>query len=908
MKWFITLLSLLFLIELKAQTQNLTVSGEVYDSAYQKPLYLANVALRNAKDSLIAATVTDEQGKFTLSELSKGDYKLKISFVGFRPFQKSFTLDKESLIVDRVFMVEDPTDLESISVEEDAEAVVLKKDTVEFNASAFKTTPEANLEDLLKKMPGIEVEDGKAKTQGKEITKIMVDGKPFFENDPKFTLKNLPADMVKKVQVIDEKSKEAQFTGHDDGQRTKVINVVTKPEKRKGYFGRAGLTYSHPSRYNSNANLNFLRGKDRFSISGSYNNLGSGGGGEYIVYPGGGIDVSNIQFSGGGGISESKSLSTYYYSQLSEKLEVTLSYRYNDSNTRSIRDISRQFIQASDEGRIYNEKSENTSNSNTRSGSLRVSYRPSKKDQITFSQSLSQSQSNRFSQLEGRTLLNSELLNSTDNFNFSESENSRWSNSLTYRHKFAKKGRTISFKSENTVSKGSGADTVRSTNIFTSGDVENQIFDQISDPDNSNRRHLAEVVYTEPIGEKNSLRFSYNGTLTIDDKQRLLLDFNEADNAYTDLDPQRSSDYKLTNTNHRLYAGIRFKVKAVNVSLSSRFQHQTIENQQVYPNVIDTKNSFRGLLPNIRLTKSSEQGKQTSLTISRSMRAPSANQLQDVIDNTNPLFIRQGNPGLNASFSNTISFSYINYNEKSKSFIQASANATFTDNSIVNSTIVGNGDNSPEGIVLPIGARLTRPVNIGGRRSMRASINMSKPLKEKKLNLGLGGSVSYSRNPQFLNEISQVAESYNYGLSLRLSSNFNEKLDMSVSSSPSYSVVNNSNREQSDRKFFSLSSAFRVTWVFLDGFSVSSTLSNRLQGQVQGIPANNQWLWNMSLSKKFFKKKLDFRISATDILRQNAVINRNVTSEYIQNSETNVLRQIFRFSLAYKFTKMGGGK
>ena len=905
MKWFIALLSLLFLTELKAQSQDLSISGEVYDSAYQKPLYLANVALRNAKDSLISATVTDEEGKFILAQLPKGDYKLKVSFVGFKPFLKSFSLDKEPLVLDRIFLVEDPTDLDSVSVEGEAEAVVLKKDTVEFNASAFKTTPEANLEDLLKKMPGIEVEDGKAKTQGKEITKVMVDGKPFFENDPKFTLKNLPADMVKKVQVIDEKSREAQFTGHDDGERTKVINVVTKPEKRKGYFGRAGLTYSHPDRYNANANLNFLRGKDRFSLTGNYNNLGSGGVSEYIAVPGG-IDFGNAQFSGGGGISENKSFSTYYYSEINKKLEVTLSYRYNDSNTESLRDISRQFIQASDEGRIYNEKSENTSFSNNHSGSIRIEYKPSKKDQISFSQSLSKSTSNSFSQLEGRTLLNNDLLNATDNFNFSETENSRWANTFSYRHKFARKGRTISFNTNNSVSTGTGADTVRSTNIFTSGDVENQIFDQVSDPENSNRRHSAEVVYTEPLGEKNSLRFSYNGTLTIDDSQRLLLDFNEADDDYTDLDPQRSSDYKLTNTNHRFYAGLRFKVRDVNVSLSSRFQHQTIENEQVYPNLIDTKNSFRGLLPNIRLTKSNEQGKQTSLSISRSMRAPSANQLQDVIDNTNPLFIRQGNPGLNASFSNNISFTYINYGEKSRSFIQASANASFTDDSIVNSTVVGNGDNSPEGITLPIGARLTRPVNIGGRRSLQASINMSRPLKGKKLNMGLGGSVSYSRTPQLLNETNQVAESYNYGISVRFNSNFSEKLDMSISTRPSYSIVNNTNREQTDRKYFSMSNSFRTTWVFADGFSLTSMLTNRLQGSIQGIPGINQWLWNMSLSKKFFKKKLDFRVSATDILRQNAVINRNVTSEYIQNSETNVLRQIFRFSLSYKFTKMGG--
>lgn len=891
--------------------QDYTISGEVIDSTYKKPLYLANVTLRDQKDSLISASVTDEKGFFLLEKIPKGKYQVRISFVGFKIFQKNLTIDKESLKLDRIILAEDATNLDSVSVIGEADAVVLKKDTIEFNSSAFKTTDEANLDELLKKMPGLEVKDGKVKTQGKEITKIIVDGKPFFENSPEFALKNIPANMVKKVQVIDEKSKEAQFTGHDDGERTKVLNIVTKPEKRKGYFGRTGLTYSHPNRYNASGNINFIRGKDRFSVNASYNNLGSGGGGER-VYISDGMSVPvnfNGSFQGGGGISENKSINTYYYSEVSKKLEVTFSYRYNDSNSKSLRDISRQFIQSSDEGRIYNEKSENSSSSYNHSGSIRINYKPSEKDEISFSQSLSKSKRNNFSSVQGSTLLNDELLNSTDNLNFSESTSDSWNNSLSWRHKFKKKGRTFSLKSTNSVSSGAGIDTVRSTNIFTSGDIENQIFDQISDPDNSTRRHTGEVVYTEPFGKKNSLRLSYNGTVSINDQERLLLDFNEGDQAYTDLDPQRSSDYKLTNYNSKLYAGLRFKIKDLNLSVSSRLQHVTIENLQVYPNQVDTKNTFNGVLPTISLSKNKGGegvARQSRISLTRSMQTPSSTQLQDVVDNRNPLFISQGNPNLSAGFSNNISLNHIVYDEKTYSFLQINASASFTDNAIVNSTIVGNGTNSPADIQLPIGARLTRPVNIGGRRSLSASISISKPLKAKKLNIGASGSIRYSRSPQLLNNVNQIVDSYNYGASLSLSSNFSKKLDMSISTRPSFSDVRNSNQEQADRKYFSVSNSFNTTWIFLEGFSLRTSLSHRLQGSVQGIAGTNQWIWNMSISRKFFKKKLDFRVSATDILRQNSVINRNITSEYIQNSETNVLRQIFRFSLAYKFNKMGG--
>lgn len=912
MRLFVLLFSFLLLLAFKAEAQDYSISGDVIDSTAQKPLHFANVTLHNQKDSLVRATVTDEKGHFLLEKVRNGAYHINVSFVGFKTFRKDIIIQGKPIKIEQVVLAEDPTNLDSVSVIGEAEAVVLKTDTVEFNASAYKTTDEASLEDLLKKLPGLEVEDGKVKTQGKDITKIIVDGKPFFEGSPETALKNIPADMVKKVQVIDEKSEEAEFTGHDDGVRTKVINVVTKPEKRRGYFGRSALTYSHPDRYNLSGNLNFLRGKDRFSFTGGYNNLGSssGGGAEQVFISSGGVTIP-YQIStgnGSGGISENKSFSTYYYSEISKKLEVTLSYRYSDSQTESSRDISRQFIQASDEGRIYNEKSENFSSRNSHRGSIKIVYKPSKKDFITISQSLSTNSNNRSSQLEGITLLNDELLNSTENLNFSESNTDAWSNSLSWRHKFEKKGRTFSLQTSNSVSNGSGIDTVRSTNIFTSGDIENQIFDQISDPNSTSRRHSATLSYTEPLAEKSSLRLSYTGSLSINDQQRLLLDFNESDDAYTDLDPQRSSDYKLTNTSHSFYAGVGFKLKEFNISANARYNNQIINNEQVYPNVIDTKNSFPGVLPSLTVRKSSKDGKQSSLTFRRSMQTPSAQQLQDVVDNTNPLFIRQGNPNLNAGFSNSISIGHSEFNEKKKSFIQISASLSFTNNSVVNSTIVGNGDNSPEGIVLPIGARLTTPVNLDGGMSSSVSAQISKPLKEGKLQFSTRGSVRYSKNPQILNGINQVAHSTNYGVSFGLNSNFSEKLDMSLSTAPNYSIVNNSNREQADRKFFGMSNSFRSTWKFIEGFSMTTTLTNRVQGSVEGIAGTSQWLWNMSLSKKLLKKKLDFRISATDILRQNALINRNVTSEYIQNSETNVLRQIVRFSLSYKFTKMGGGK
>tara|TARA_R110001592_G_scaffold17204_2_gene72926 strand:- start:2428 stop:5151 length:2724 start_codon:yes stop_codon:yes gene_type:complete len=888
-------------------SQEASISGAVLDSTEQKPLYLANVILLQQNDSLFKAMTTSEKGEFSFSKLTKGTYKIDITYVGFKPYSQTFEFNNKSIDLGKIFLADDLMLLDSVSVEGIAPAVILKQDTVEFNSSAYKTTSEANLEDLLKKMPGLEVKDGKLTSQGEVITKIIVDGKPFFQNSPEFTLKNLPADMVSKIQVIDEKSKEAIFSGHDDGKREKVLNVVTKPEKRRGYFSTLGLTYSPPERYQASGNINFIRGKDRFSVSGGYNNLSSGGGAPQYMDMGSGQGMVMVEGMGpSGGVSQQSNFTTYYYSEIIPKLTANASYSYRGSSTKSINETSQQYIQAADSGRVYNQRSERESSNDSQSASLSLEYKPNDKNQFTLRQSFSLSDGESLSHVTGNTFMNNEEVNSTDNRNFSEQNGKNWNSSFSWWHKFAKKGRSLSINSSIGQSESASTDSIRSINRFSTGNVSNQDYDQFSRPEDNTNRFSTQVSYTEPIGEKQSLRLSYKRDINKTDNENLLLNYNNNESNYTDIDTLRSSQYDNRLTKDEFNSGIQFKIGEINITAGAKYQLQKIENDQVFPRSTALDRSFEGFLPDVSLSFRNKEGKQMRLNYSRSMGVPQARQLQDVLDNSNPLFLRRGNPQLSESYSNRLALTYALFNKETKSYISFNLSAGTTENTVVNSTIIGNGTNSPDGIELPVGARLSTPVNMDGRRNMNGSVNISKPIEKWKLNVQVSGSASFSRNPQFLNGVIQVSENSNYGIGFGINSNFSKKLDVSLSVRPGFSNVKNPSNEAGNRRYSQMASSLRGSYKSESGIFVTTSLGHQQNGKVGNIDGTSQVIWSMSLGKSFFKKKMDFSITANDLLRQSSVIDRNVTSEYIQNSETNVLRQIFRFRLGYKLNKFGG--
>lgn len=898
---FLCLLSFQFL-----SAQDFKINGEVKDSTSADPLSYANVILKTPNDSIFRSDVTDDKGKFELTEIPSGNYTLSISFVGFTPYTQELKLDKD-LDIGTIVLQESTTALGELTIEGAAVELIVKEDTLEYNAAAFKVPEGSELEELLKKMPGVEIEDGSLTVNGKKIEKILVDGKPFFNANIATLLKELPADFVKKIQVIDQKSEEAEFTGHDDGKRTPVVNVVSKPDKKKGYFGSLRGTISPPGRYDASGNVSYLKGKNRYTLSGGWNNLNSANSFS-IPMEISSADVSRLlmmQAGGASGIGSNQNLGGSYSVELNEKLEVDASLRWSNNNSLNQTDISREYIQTSDEGRIYNEQSESERDNTNVTGSLNIRYEPSKNNQFSFSQSVSSATSLSTNWKKGETILNGSLLNSTDNSGYMENERLGLTTRLGWRHKFAKEGRTLSVSFSNSHNKADGADSVKSENIFTNGAIQEQIFDQVSRPDNLGITRSLSVSMTEKIGENSSLQLGYQNQLEEDRSEQLLYDFNEQSQDYTDLDPVRSSQYVLKNKNNSLSLNYGFKVKKFSISPRITYKHVLINNDQVYPRVVDTENSFNGLNTGFSVYGRSEKGKQLQMSFSRSMTVPRAEQLQDVLDNSNPLFLRQGNPDLKSGFSSNLTLYYTYYNEEKKQSFYVHAFARSSENATTNYTIVGDGTNSPNGLVLPVGARYSRPVNVSGGKSVNINLSSSNRILKEDIGVNYGLGFDYSFNPQYLNEQLQFSETLGYSLSVGAKSHFSEKLDLNINITPRYSTVSNSSPEEPNNDYFSWTGSFRGKWVIAEEFYITSNLIYSYNGGVGNLGSFDRLLWTASLGKKILNKKLDLNITANDILRQASDQDRSISAEYIENSSTALLRQVFRISISYKFNKLG---
>jgi len=898
-----------FLIILSLQkicAQEYQVKGEVRDSTAKEALGYATVVLQSPSDSAFRSAVTDQEGNFQLTKIPKGKYVLKVSFVGFKTWAD--TLDvQQNINLNTIFLEEAATSLDDLTIEGEAVELIVKEDTLEYNAEAFTVPEGSELEELLKKMPGVEVKDGTVTVNGKTVQKILVDGKPFFDNQMQTILKELPADFAKKIQFIEEKSEEAQFTGHDDGQRTQVMNVVSKPEKKKGYMGSLRATISPPGRYNFGGSVNFLKGDHRYSFNASWDNLNSGNSLE-IPMSISGADVSRImalQSAGSNGIGSNKSLGGSYYTDLNKKLEINTSLRWNNDESYRQTDISREYIQSSDEGRVYNEQSEGQRNNTRVSGSLSLVYKPSDKNQYTFRHTLTSASMLNTNSRSGETILNGNLLNSTNNRSYMENEQLGLTTQFAWRHKFAKEGRTLTIDFSNSTSNGTGSDSVKSTNIFTDGAIQEQIFDQISNPDDRLLTRNASISFSEKLGEKSSLSVRYQNELEEDKSEQLLYDFDNSTQSYSTLDPVRSSQYLLKNLENSLNLSYSLRLDKLRIYPRITYKNTRITNDQTFPREVDTDNNFTGLNTSITISRTSESGSQLQMNFGRTMTVPRAEQLQDVLDNSNPLFLRQGNPNLNSGFQNSLNLFFTKYNEEKERYTNVQLFANSSENATTNYTIVGNGSNSPDGIDLPVGVRYSRPVNISGAKMLNLNVSSSAKILKKKLTVQYGLSVDYSYSPQYLNEQIQYSETLGYSAHIGTRSDISEKLNLNLSIIPRYSTVSNSSPEDPGSNYFSWTSTFNGRWTIAEEFYVTSNLVYAYNGGVSSLGSFDRLIWTASLGKKILKKKLDLNILANDILKQASDQNRSVSAEYIENSSTVLLRQVFRISISYKFNKFG---
>ncbi len=928
MKNLLLVISMLF--AMSATAQNFSIKGKATDES-GGALPGAHIALQYpwGEDARLSATEPD--GSFILPNVEQGGYKLKISYLGYEDLIREVTISTESIDLGTLKLEPGSTQLAEVQVKERIAMAKQDGDTTSFNADAFKVMKDASAEDLVGKMPTVTVQGGKVQAQGEDVKQVLVDGKPFFGSDPTAALKNLPAEVIEKIQIYDQASDQSQFTGFDDGNASKTINIITRSNMQAGQFGKIYGGYGYDNKWQGGGNINYFNGDRRISLIGMTNNVniqnfstddllgvvgssggrrgggGRGGGGRGGW--GGGGSIRDFLVNPSGGIATTHAIGLNYSDKWGKKLEVTGSYFFNKSKSDAEEILTQQFVDSEGLGQVYDETTFSTSNNTNHRTNFRFEYEIDSSNSIIMRPSLSWQINDGNSATAGLTNLNNTLLNETNNLYRSDLEGLNFSNNLLWRHKFAKRGRTFSVNISSGYSPKKGGSELQSTSAFFRQPSSFDTLDQQSNLDVNSWNASTNFNYTEPVGENGQLMLEYRASYQQEESDKKAYDFSEATQGYDDLNEPLSNVFSNDYFTHRPGLGYSYR-KGRNLMVMARasYQYATLMNDQTFPQTLETEQTFSNLLP-FAMLRWDINGRQKNMRVfyRTNTDLPSIEQLQNVVDNSNPLQLRVGNPNLKQAYSHSLFLRYQATNTEKSTVFFAMLGGSLTNNYIANGTYLANsGHPIFDELEVQRGAQVTQPVNLDGYRSLRSYLTYGVPVKPIKSNLNMDLSWNFSRTPGLLNDEQNFANTHTFGTGLTLSSNISDKLDFTIAGRPSYSRVNNSLQTNSNTEYLNLNSSVRFNWMIIEGFVLRTDLANQLYTGLSDSFNQNYWLWNVGIGKKLFKNERgELTFSVNDLLNQNRNISRTVTETYIQDSWTNALTRYLMLTFTYNLRHFG---
>lgn len=941
----ISILVMLLLGSFSATAQFWVVKGTVVDSTEQLALQSATVVLTQLADSSKRAFSTNELGEFRITGVTNGQYQLQVSFVGFKTFNQQITVADASTDLGQIVLALDTKSLGDVTVEGLAERVIQNGDTTEFNAAAYKVNPDATAETLLEKLPGVVIQNGQVQAQGETVRRVLVDGREFFDDDPNAALRNLPAEIIERIQVYDQASDQAQFTGFMDGETSKVLNIITRASMRNGEFGNVYAGAGTDETYNVGGSINLFREKSRTTILGQMNNVniqnfstsdllgitagggrrggggrggvrGGGGGfagGGFAGAAGGGFanggNASNFLVGQQGGISETKAFGINYSYQDQGALKFSGSYFFNQTDNNANESIFRQYTLPRNEGQTYSEISSAPSRNINHRFSGELEYTIDDRNSIIMRPRFTFQDNSGSGIVNGETRLDADLINSAYTQNTSYLEAFSFSNNLLYRHAFEKRRRTFSINLNTGLNENSGDSYLLSENIFYTGTAQDIILNQFGDQKTTGFSLNTNATYTEPLTDRSQLSASYQYAYQFNDSGRETFDFNEGQGDFTDLNIPLSNTFENDYISHNATLGYNLRGDKGTLTFRGSYQWAILDNDQTFPFEDRVDRTFENFIPSVVYRYRMENGKSLNFTYRANTDAPSVSQLQNVINNTDPLNISAGNPLLDQSYqhSATIRFNQINRETSQVFFVLLSG--SFSDNRISSSSFVaGNNGATVDGITLQPGARYSKPVNLDGYWNLRSFVSYGLPLGFLESNLNFTATLAYSQSPELINQELNYAKTPTAGLGLVLSSNISEKIDFTLSSNSSFSSVSNSLQSQNTTNYFNQSTRLRLNWIFGEGFVFRSTVNHTANSGLSDGFNQSFVLWNMEVGKKLLQQKAEVKFSVFDLLKQNQSITRSVTGSYIEDNETQLLTQYFMLSFVFNIRSFGEGQ
>lgn len=878
---------------------------------------MASVSLLHARDSAyVTATTTGGDGDFHFRKVTPGSYRLLVTFMGYKNISIPVTVTRDTPAnLGTLLMTEQGTQLNEVVIRQEAAPVTIKQDTVEFNAGSFKTQPNAQVEELLRKLPGVEVaRDGSIKANGQAVNKVLVDGKPFFGNDPKMATRNLPADIVDKVQMYDQSSDQSQFSGVDDGDRERTINITIKKDKGKGYFGQNALGAGpsggdQSARYEAKLNVNRFNNHNggpnrQLSVIGQANNLnqqnfaiGQGGVGPQLLgQPGGEGDggpaapsnITEVAALGANYRTESKAV------KWGKRSEMAASYFANRAVTTTDQQSHRESILP---GRSFltdqSNYSKNTMLTHRINGRFDLPI-----DSLTslrFTPNIS---------FQTKDLLGKNSSFSyrspTDSLNKGLTENdlhgTGWNgyNNLLFMRKFKKEGRSLSANLNSVLTTGNTTAYYRSANTFFDTLTTEQKIDQRNAQDQFALQNTVNVSFTEPLSFTKKLEFRYAYSNSFGKLLRNVANKGEETDQYDQPNTALSRNFANTFETNRL--GATFQTRRLRYTIALGGDAQLASLRPVDRSTDAGYSSrYAYFMPNALFSYTFRGNKNLRLQYRTRVVSPGITQLIPIADNSNPLNISIGNPDLRPEYYHNLTLTF------------GISSRGGTDNLFVFSSF--NQSNNRIGISTRTddsGVQVTTPINTRGFMSGTGFVSLGKKIEPLHLSVNLSTQGSLARNTNLINGSDNVTTSTSIGQGIRLQSDYNGRIDYGLSARITYQQARYSLLSEQNMQYWSQYATADVHWQLPGNLVFTSDLTyNGNTGRAEGY--NQRFtLWNASIAKQFLRtRQAEVRLQVFDLLNQNRSLVRNTGDAYIEDVRSRVLKRYFLITLVYNLRKFG---
>jgi hypothetical protein len=923
MKKTTALLFVLFVISIPVFSQEAAIKGTVIDTSEKRNLSNTVIALLRPADSvLVAFTRSNKEGNFAFQKVKPGKFIVMVTRPAYADyFDRVEVAPGANLDLGKVAMILKSQLLAEVVVQHKLGAIRIKGDTTEYIADSFKMAAGATVEDLLKKLPGIQVDkDGKITAQGETVQKVLVDGEEFFSDDPTIATRGLTADAVTKVQTFDKKSDQAEFTGIDDGQKTKTINLQLKEDRKKGYFGKLEAGTDADKWWNNSLMFNAFKGKRKFSAYGIMSNTGrtgldwqesmNYGGNSMEMTPddGGGVSVSinggDDEFGGGDywgeGLPKGWSGGLHYSNKWNaDKIHFNGGYQYNKLNTEaqgntfSQNKLPKSILYTNDFGNSYRSRDRNM---------IRGLYEFQIDSFSSIKITAQGSHGNTFSRSNfHQESLNGEFdtLSVIDRETNVDADKKNFNSSLLWRQKFRKQGRTISLSARQNYTENTSTGIYYSDNYyFKNGLLDSiKVLDQQKLIDNKSSVFNSRVSYTEPLNKRSLLEFNYSVDVNNRKSHITTLEKVNGVGKYEDRIDSLSNDYSFDVLTQSGGISYRYaKPKKISFSFGMNVAYAEFTRKDLKGDSA-INYSFTNFYPQANLTWTMGRNGNLRFNYNGSTQAPNIDQIQPIQDITDQMNIRQGNPDLKQAFRHNINLRYNNYKFLSERGIYAGINFSTTQRDFSSINILDT----------LTGKRTIKPVNVNGNYRANGWTGYGLKIKKWNIRVGVDGQFSINHNSNYIGELLNENDSYMFGAGPVIGYQKDKKFELWIRTSFNRNFSKTSLRSDEVTKFWTQDHYVDML-VFLPWkLEIGNSLNVNIRQKTSVFEKNNNvFRWNARIDRKLFKNDVvRLRFAANDILDQNIGFNRNINSNFISERTYDTIRRNFLLSLIWNFNKNG---